>query len=300
MNPNIKDAILAAFVADALSLGVHWVYNTSEIDAKYGRLENMVKPELAPYHTSKDKGEFTHYGDQMMVLLESLVHGSGFDFDLNRFSQAWRNLFSAYDGYMDQASKETLANFKAGSQPETSGAISMDLGGAARIVPLILCYGDDIDAFVKAARAQTAMTHNSAQAIECAELFARVSAMVLNGAKPIKAFERALEKMPEAQKIQALVQTGLESRSQDTRKAIARMGQMCAIEGALPATIHLIAKYENNLKEALIENIMAGGDSSARGILTGFVLGCYKGIDTLPKQWLADMTAHEKILGLIH
>jgi len=26
MNPIVRDAVVAAFVADALSLGVHWVY----------------------------------------------------------------------------------------------------------------------------------------------------------------------------------------------------------------------------------------------------------------------------------
>jgi len=32
MNQNIKDAIIASFAADALSLGVHWVYDTAAID----------------------------------------------------------------------------------------------------------------------------------------------------------------------------------------------------------------------------------------------------------------------------
>ncbi len=66
MNQKIKQVIMASFLADALSLGVHWVYDTNEIKKKYGRLEQMVKPEIAPYHSFKEKGEFTHYGDQMM------------------------------------------------------------------------------------------------------------------------------------------------------------------------------------------------------------------------------------------
>lgn len=298
MNSKIKkDAVLAAFAGDALSLGVHWVYNTAEIDEKYGRLERIVKPELAPFHKSKNKGAFTHYGDQMMVLLESLKANSGFD--LKQFSRAWRNLFESYEGYMDQATQKTMANYASGKRPEQSGSDSTDLGGAARIAPLILYYGDDQEAFVRGARSQTAMTHNSIQVIQCAELFARVSVMVLQGMQPIKAFEKSLEKMPEAREIRAMIKTGIESRSGNTRQTIAQFGQMCAIEAALPSTIHLIAKYEDNLKEALIENIMAGGDSSARGILTGFILGCSHGTDMIPKQWLTDMIAYEKIVELM-
>ena len=36
----IKAAVIGAFVADALSLGVHWVYNTGVIDKKFGRVEH--------------------------------------------------------------------------------------------------------------------------------------------------------------------------------------------------------------------------------------------------------------------
>ena len=60
--------------------------------------------------------------------------------------------------------------------------------------------------------------------------------------------------------IKQAVKNGLASKTQDTRKAIAGFGQECSVEAALPSTIHLFAKYGNNLKEALVENIMAGGD----------------------------------------
>lgn len=297
MSPNIKDAIVAAFVADALSLGVHWVYDTTDIDKKYVRLESMVKPELAPYHKPKQKGELTHYGDQMMVLLESATHVSGFD--LIHFSEMWQKMFHSYNGYMDHATKETLDNFKSGKKPKASGSVSIDLGGAARIVPLALYYGEDVNAFVEAAKSQTAMTHNHIQVIECAEFFARTFSMVLKGIKPTEAFQKSLEEMPNAFEINQMVKAGLESRFEDTREAIAKFGQECSVQAALPSTIHLIAKYEDDLKEALIENIMAGGDSSARGMLAGFILGCYQGIETIPEEWLADMVAYEKIIRLM-
>jgi ADP-ribosylglycohydrolase len=68
---------VGAFVADALSLGVHWVYNTGVIDKKFGRVERYYDP-LTSYHKGKQAGDFTHYGDQMLVLLES-ERENGFD-----------------------------------------------------------------------------------------------------------------------------------------------------------------------------------------------------------------------------
>jgi ADP-ribosylglycohydrolase len=74
---------------------------------------------------------------------------------------------------------------------------------------------------------------------------------------------------------------------------------MCAVEAALPSTIHIIAKYEDNLKLALIENIMAGGDSAARGMLIGFILGCYHGLQSIPNEWLSAMLKYEEIVHMI-
>ena len=64
------------------------------------------------------------------------------------------------------------------------------------------------------------------------------------------------------------------------------------------AGIHLIAKYEEDLKGALVENIMAGGDSSARGMLTGFIIFAYQGLGRIPGSWPDDLQAGERIAGL--
>ena len=79
MNDNPKALVLASLVADALSLGVHWIYNTNVIDKKWGRVEEYIKPERPTYHPSKNLGEHTHYGDQTLVLLKSIAENSGFN-----------------------------------------------------------------------------------------------------------------------------------------------------------------------------------------------------------------------------
>ena len=54
-------------------------------------------------------------------------------------------------------------------------------------------------------------------------------------------------------------------------------GQMCGIAAALPGAIHLVLTYPEDLGTALSENVMAGGDSAARGMAVGMILGAALG-----------------------
>lgn len=297
MKQKIKDAVMASFIADALALGVHWVYDIAQIKDRYGRLEEMAAPELAPYHGAREKGQFTHYGDQTLVLLESIVEKQGFD--SGHFRQAWLAMNKDYAGYVDGATKETLKNIAADPEMGRPGSMSSDLGGAARIAPLALFYGNDPDMFASKANAQTAMTHNQPAVLDTAVFFAVTASLVFNGEMPTIAFEKAMELMPEESPINPMIRAGIKSKDEETTPAIARFGQMCSVEGALPSTIHLIARYEQDLKQALVENIMAGGDSSARGLLAGFIIGAYQGLDQIPQTWLDDLQARQTILDLM-
>lgn len=297
MKLKTKGMVMASFVADSLALGAHWVYNTHVIDRKFGRVEHLEKPLGKSYHGTKDAGDFTHYGDQTLVLLESVVECSGFD--LTRFSQSWSNLFESYDGYFDNATKETLENFAAGRKPESSGSDSTDLAGAARIAPIVYTYREDLETMIAASRAQTAMSHNNPLVVESAEFFTRVLWYVLKGSAPTAAMERVCKEELKEDTLGEWVDAGLKSMDADTRSAIDSFGQACEIDMAFPSTVHLIAKYENDLKASLIENVMAGGDSASRGMLAGMVLGAHLGYDAIPETWLSELNKTGRITGLL-
>ncbi len=297
MNEKAKAMVLASFTADALSLGVHWIYNTNVIDKKWGRIESYIKPERPTYHPTKDRGEFTHYGDQTLVLLKSISGSSGFD--LKTFAADWQNFFTSYEGYFDGATKATLKNFEAGKGPAESGSESDDLAGAARIAPLAYCFRSDLDKLIASARAQTALTHNNQQVVDSAEFFARVVFKVLNGKSPAAAIKQTMGEGFDRAPYAKWVESGTSSIQTDTRQAILEFGQMCEIEAAFPSVIHLITKYEGNLKRGLIENAMAGGDSAGRGLTLGMILGAHLGIDAIPASWLTELKAHGQIVNLL-
>jgi ADP-ribosylglycohydrolase len=297
MTDNAKAMVLASFAADSLALGAHWIYDTDQIAATFKRVETFQKPGENAYHTTKNAGEFTHYGDQMLVLLESLAACRGFD--LNHFAAQWRNHQQHYDGYVDHATRLTLNNFKDGKTPESAGSASTDLGGAARMAPLAYACRTSGDEMENNARIQTAMTHNHILVIDSAAFFAAVVFRILRGESPVAAIEAATALQFNREPFQAWVKNGLESRDSDTTAALKRFGQMCDVNAAFPGVIHLVARYEDNLREALIENVMAGGDSAARGMITGMLLGAFHGIAAIPESWLTELAAREKIMTLL-
>ncbi len=191
LKTKLKAMVYASFTADALAMGVHWVYNTHAIDRKHGRVETYVPP-MASYHKPKSAGDFTHYGDQTLILLESVGKPPGFD--LQNFSRAWRGLFDNYQGYLDKATMGTLENFASGAGPESSGSSMDDLSGASRIAPIICRHSDEPEKSVRFSREQTAMTHNDARVVDAASFLAEAVHEILNGKSPSSAFRTVADR----------------------------------------------------------------------------------------------------------
>lgn len=297
MKEKPKAMVLASFAADSLALGVHWIYNTNVIDKKFGRVENFIKPERPTYHPTKDRGAFTHYGDQTLTLLESVAECQGFN--LSDFSERWRKLFENYDGYIDGATKGTLANLAAGKSQSECGSNSDDLAGASRIASLVYIYRNNLMELITNVKAQTSFTHNNPQVVKSATFFATIAYQILAGASPLEAIEQAKRDEFHSDPFSGWIQMGLDSIDRDSRKAILDLGQMCETAAAFPSVVHLIAKYENDLKTALVENVMAGGDSAGRGLLVGMVLGAHLGMKAIPPQWLNEMQAYSRIVNML-
>lgn len=298
MTTSAQAAVLVSLAADALSLGAHWFYDMAEIDRRFGRVEELLAPPPDSFHAGKERGQFTHYGDQTLVLLESVAACKGFD--LADFARRWQALFTTgYRGYVDKATSATLENLQRGLGPEQCGSTSADLGGAARIAPLVWWYRQDRDQLLEAVRVQTAMTHNNLAVLAGAAFIARTAWSVLAGAAPQAALEAALEEGVADIDLDIRLRSALESAGKDTRTVIGRFGQMCGIASALPGAVHLICSYADDPRTALIENVQAGGDSAARGLVAGLVLGARHGVDAVPGGWLTGMQRYDRLFELL-
>jgi ADP-ribosylglycohydrolase len=254
----------AALVADALSLGAHWVYDQEEIVEVFPRGVREFADPMTEYHGSKKAGDQTHYGDQAVMLWESMDGRGGFDAE--GWREDWVAAMGNYGGYVDGASKETLGTEgKVASQ-------SSDLGGAARIAP-ILDLELPLDDAVAAVRAQTTLTHGNPIVADAAEFFTRAAYALKAGS----AFEDALDAAAEEGEYAKLdvgkhMATARSLRDDNFPEVAEQIGQACGVNQAFPLALYFLLRPETDFGKTMSDNIMAGGDSAARGMLIALLL----------------------------
>lgn len=132
------DLILGALVADAASMGLHWIYDQNHIRKVAPTSPEFREPSAQDYadapayfaHAGRAQGAQSQYGEQALVMLRSLVEKGG-RFDLNHYMTAFQSHFGyggTYVGYIDHATRGTLDNFRHAEDRahEVANAIPFD------------------------------------------------------------------------------------------------------------------------------------------------------------------------------
>jgi len=252
----------ASLIADALSLGPMWIYNQGKLTRLYPDGVTTFTDPAANYFPHRKAGQLTHYGDQTLLLAESIKKRGGFDLD--QWRADWLHGMKGFDNYMDGASKETLAS--DGKQASTSN----DLAGASRIGP-ILDLPLSLDETTQAAREQTALTHGDAGVQDAAEFFARAIFAIREGSSIQQAFHQASQQGNYTElDVSGHLNTALEAatnKATDPLEIGQTMGLTCHLPEAFPLTLYFALREGATFKNALSDNGLTGGDTSARGML---------------------------------
>ena len=287
--------LYGSFAADSLAVAPHWIYDQAEILRRFGRVTELQKPPEDGYHAGKVRGAQTHYGCQALVLLESL-EACGGNFVVEDFARRWRHFWKDAKSYRDHATKDTLANLERGSGLTRAGSDSSELGGASRIAPLLLALRNEEEpTIIGAVCAQTALTHATPEVIDAAEFIARMVFLLVRGVTVASALGMASALPYEKLQPLAYLQRAEKVRDLPTEKAVDELGQSCPLEKALPAVFAILLRHGDDLETALIENVMAGGDSAARGLVLGMILGAAHGLRAVPERWTAPLLARPQI-----
>jgi len=264
------------------------------------------------YHPGKKAGGTTDYGDYNILILEHLaiIATPPRSFEVEALIPHWMNrLEHNWGSWICTMTKETYAQIKKNFKVENLGGISNAM--AIRHVAAHAYYEEE-EELAQVSR-KTMFTHTNPESLAGGEFFARVTHRVINGETPKKAIvevalqmdlfiqtkvAQAVAKFEEEQDPSTalskeqfsddLALTSMAKLWDIGRSEPIKVGKASPTEGTLPGSIYFILKYENQedgLKKALQSNTMVGGDNASRGIAIGMVLGAYKGVDAIPRQW---------------
>ena len=275
----IKELVLSSLVADAYCLGAHWVYDEKQLE-NLNINWNELNDAQSIWHKGKVAGEFTHYGDQLVWLYEFIqTHDN---FNVQEYIKYWKSKMDSYNGYIDSASRKTIENIENNILP--TGSDSTDLSIVGRISALLLVSKSKED-FLEKVKEFVEATHNSLDAKNTSQFFAKLLLDVLDG-KNIEESILILKNQSDT-KIQSYIKSGIDSKDKDSFSTIRDFGPACDINGGFQGVIHLLLKYDN-FKDMLINNAKAGGDSSARAMISATIFMAKKNstLTMIPQSWL--------------
>lgn len=278
------------------------------------------------YHPGKKAGGTTDYGDYNILVLEHLaaISEPKRAFEVAAMLPHWMNRFeNGWASWICTMTKETYAQVKRNTPIASLGGISNAM--AIRHVAAYAYY-DTEEEIADVAR-KVMFTHRSEEALSGGEFFARVTYRVINGDTPLDAIEMVAVSMNEfiqgkvAQAIAKVKEEadensalGKEKFSDDLaitsmaklwdigRSEPIRVGKASPTEGTLPGAVYFILKYadkEDALNGAIQANAMVGGDNASRAIAIGMVLGAYKGVNAIRKDWLEGLEQYEYCENLL-
>ncbi|MDF1877093.1 ADP-ribosylglycohydrolase family protein [Sulfurimonas sp. SAG-AH-194-L11] len=278
------------------------------------------------YHPGKKAGGTTDYGDYNILVLEHLAATSEpkCEFDVQALIPHWMNRFeNGWGSWICTMTKETYSQVQQGVPVANLGGISNAM--AIRHVAAYAYY--DTEEEIASVARKAMFTHKSEEALSGGEFFARVTFRVINGETPADAIENVAVTMSpfiQSKVTQAIAKYKEEADGNSSlhkekfaddlaitsmarlwdigRSEPIRVGKASPTEGTLPGAVYFILKYfdkEDGLNQALAANAMVGGDNASRSIAIGMVLGAYRGVDSIKKEWLETLEQYDYCEGLL-
>ncbi len=134
-----RGAIIGAAVADAASMGFHWLYDQSRILTLAPSNPEFRQPNKADYagtagyfaHAQKNAGDLSQYGEQHTTMLKALAQNNGC-YDQSIYETAFVECFGyggSYSGYIDHPTRDTLNSFIIEDNNAVARALAIPFDG---------------------------------------------------------------------------------------------------------------------------------------------------------------------------
>jgi ADP-ribosyl-[dinitrogen reductase] hydrolase len=305
----MEGMIWGQFIGDAMCLGTHWIYNLEDLKVFYPQLEGFEMPRAGHYHDGKKPGDFTHYGEAALLLLESMAESGGLD--VKDYGTRFLRYFSSsgYSGYLDSATRGTieLAKLDANGQPGDgydyqSGADDDQLATATSLAPVVARYRNAPDLLDQVAKA-TRVRQNHPRSVAYMKVYARILVELLQGTDLHSAVHRVQEEASKdadyGAELALRFKDVFERKHLSTSEATAQLGQSCPLKNSFPSALLAVVQTPDEFEGTLLRVLAAGGDNAGRAAMAGCMLGAHLGMSAIPETLCNRLTHRDRIAGAL-
>ena len=302
-----------SFIADALSMPVHWYYDRTALHRDYGEVRDYLAPHnphadsilwRSSYTPLNSRGDILHdqaqYWGQRGIhyhqflragentlnlqlgrlLLDSLIAEGRYDSDdyLERYIAFMLTPGSHRDTYVEEYHRNFFTAYASGRNPRKCGSSDIHIGGLAHVGVLCAVLGNDLTACREAVIEHISLTHRDKSVQAAGVALVNMLCSVLAG-EDLRAaiFEHGADWFSK-RKAEAW------SRESDLVVIGQRVSPACYIADAFPASLYLAWKYADNFAAGVAANANVGGDNCHRGAAVGALLGAAAGFKNLPEN----------------
>jgi ADP-ribosylglycohydrolase len=281
-------SVVGSFVADAATMGLHWIYDPLEIQRLVEtRPDNdpaFFIPPSSPYY-QYESGELSPYGAEAFAVLQVLAGR------VNITGQELTSGFVAhmkqYPGYRNKATRFLIENAEAGLQFPRAGADDEQANALVKAAVAAARYSGRPD-FLQRVEDAVRMHQNTDLAARCGVAAAAIIDRIARGAAIPDALRWAAS---DASPLDPLTRSDLRAGEAalppraPAADAARAFGASCALPGALLAALHIV-RSSATFEDAVRANIRAGGDQCSRAALIGACFGAAAPA-AVPAAWAA-------------
>lgn len=290
-------SVFGALVADAATLGLHWIYDVeriAEVIKGNGGQTAFVPIDAANYegvpayfaHGNRADGMLSQYGECLALAVESIIANDG-AFVVAEYQKDFADYFDmggAYLGYIDRPTRSAVENIRAGTL-RPSGSDDDQMPALTRLPAVIVALRDAPDINDSVSQA-IEITNVNPVALEYGALYHTLLASVLEG----KSLKDALQDVAQSATgdAQRLLLDAVQTDEDDSVAYGAITERACHLPQGMPLAFHIMAR-SNSFTQAIETNIQAGGDSCGRAIIIGSVMGALHGVGGptgIPLDWI--------------
>ena len=302
----LRGMIWGQLVGDAAALGSHWIYNLSELKVAYPNgIHGFEIPKEGHYHEGNSPGDFTHYGDAAVILLQSVA--SCGCFNAIHFGSLFTETMSLgkYPGYIDHATRGTIENKHnfENLHPDKAfefqhGADDDQLATASSLAPVVAVHFED-SSLLEIVESATRVRQNNNRAVAYMQTHARILLELLGGRDVHSALHRVEEMVAKdtifGGELKRKINSAFSYSTKSIIDATLELGQSCPLISSFPSSLQSFIKQNESYEHCILSILRAGGDNAGRASITGAWLGAYLGINGIPALWRGQLKDVERI-----